>query len=42
MQRDVIHIDKLTGRISKLGRSFSRARDFDATAANVDFVAFSA
>ncbi|XP_063901689.1 ruvB-like 2 [Zophobas morio] len=35
---DVIHIDKLTGRISKLGRSFSRARDFDATAANTRFV----
>merc|ERR1712072_520531 len=27
---DVITIDKATGRISKLGRSFTRSRDFDA------------
>lgn len=28
--RDIITIDKATGRISKLGRSFTRARDYDA------------
>lgn len=28
---DVITIDKATGKISKLGRSFTRARDYDAT-----------
>ena len=27
---DVITIDKASGRISKLGRSFSRSRDYDA------------
>ena len=27
---DVIAIDKASGKISKLGRSFSRSRDFDA------------
>jgi len=33
--RDIITIDKATGKISKLGRSFTRARDYDAMAANV-------
>lgn len=28
---DVITIDKATGKITKLGRSFARARDYDAT-----------
>jgi len=27
---DVITIDKVSGRISKLGRSFARASEFDA------------
>ena len=27
---DIITIDKATGKISKLGRSFTRARDYDA------------
>jgi RuvB-like protein 2 len=27
---DVIAIDKASGKITKLGRSFSRSRDFDA------------
>merc|ERR1712048_764597 len=35
---DVITIDKATGKITKLGRSFTRARDFDATASDVKFV----
>ena len=35
---DVISIDKASGRISKLGRSFTRSRDFDASAGNVRFV----
>lgn len=36
---DVISIDKATGRISKLGRSFARARDYDAMGSDVKFVA---
>jgi hypothetical protein len=32
---DVIVIDKSTGKISKLGRSFARARDYDAMGAEV-------
>eukprot|EP00656_Telonema_subtile_P008631 TRINITY_DN1402_c0_g1_i3.p1 TRINITY_DN1402_c0_g1~~TRINITY_DN1402_c0_g1_i3.p1 ORF type:complete len:422 (-),score=134.89 TRINITY_DN1402_c0_g1_i3:208-1473(-) len=35
---DVITIDKATGRISKLGRSFTRSRDFDAMGAMTKFV----
>ena len=33
--RDVITIDKATGKISRLGRSFTRARDYDAMGAQV-------
>lgn len=36
---DVISIDKANGKIAKLGRSFSRARDFDAMGPEVKFVA---
>merc|ERR1712023_268934 len=35
---DVITIDKATGKISKLGRSFARSRDFDAMGAMTRFV----
>jgi len=35
---DVITIDKATGKITKLGRSFTRARDYDATGASTRFV----
>ncbi|CAG7854033.1 RuvB-like helicase 2 [Serendipita indica DSM 11827] len=35
---DVVTIDKASGRITKLGRSFSRARDYDATGADTKFV----
>lgn len=35
---DVIRIDKATGKISKLGRSASRSRDYDATGSNTKFV----
>ena len=31
---DVVTIDKATGKITKLGRSFTRARDYDATGAS--------
>ena len=31
---DVVTIDKATGKITKLGRSFTRARDYDATGRN--------
>ena len=32
---DVVMIDKASGRISKLGRSFARSRDYDAMGADV-------
>ena len=35
--RDVITIDKATGKISKLGRSFTRARDYDAMGSQVSW-----
>jgi len=35
---DVITIDKATGKISKLGRSFTRARDYDAAGSQTRFV----
>lgn len=35
---DIITIDKATGKITKLGRSFTRARDYDATDAQTRFV----
>eukprot|EP00742_Colponemidia_sp_Colp-10_P001735 GILJ01001858.1.p1 GENE.GILJ01001858.1~~GILJ01001858.1.p1 ORF type:complete len:462 (-),score=97.06 GILJ01001858.1:170-1555(-) len=35
---DVITIDKATGKISKLGRSFARSRDFDAMGPQTRFV----
>jgi RuvB-like protein 2 len=34
--RDIITIDKATGRISRLGRSFTRARDYDAMGPQVN------
>ena len=37
---DVITIDKATGKISKLGRSFTRARDYDATDSQIRFAYF--
>ena len=35
---DVIRIDKASGKITKLGRSVSRSRDYDAMASNTKFV----
>lgn len=35
---DVITIDKATGKVSKLGRSYARARDYDAMGSDVKFV----
>mmetsp|Transcript_23918 Transcript_23918/g.49844 ORF Transcript_23918/g.49844 Transcript_23918/m.49844 type:complete len:484 (+) Transcript_23918:36-1487(+) len=35
---DVVSIDKASGRIMKLGRSFTRSRDYDATGAQTRFV----
>lgn len=35
---DVVNIDKATGRIHKLGRSFVRSKDFDAMSQNTRFV----
>jgi RuvB-like protein 2 len=32
---DVVAIDKTSGKISKLGRSFARSRDYDALGADV-------
>lgn len=36
---DVVRIDKASGKISKLGRSFSRSRDYDAVSSSTKFVA---
>lgn len=35
---DIITIDKASGKVTKLGRSFARARDYDATGAQTRFV----
>eukprot|EP00118_Oscarella_pearsei_P025697 m.308604 g.308604 ORF g.308604 m.308604 type:complete len:475 (+) comp44366_c0_seq1:17-1441(+) len=35
---DIVTIDKATGKISKLGRSFTRARDYDAMGPQTKFV----
>ncbi|KAI8333718.1 TIP49 C-terminus-domain-containing protein [Chlamydoabsidia padenii] len=35
---DVITIDKASGRITRLGRPFKRARDYDAMGSDVKFV----
>ena len=35
---DIIAIDKASGKITKLGRSFARSRDFDAMGAPQPFV----
>lgn len=35
MAGDVVSIDKASGRITKLGRSFARSRDYDAMGADV-------
>jgi len=35
---DVVSIDKSSGKITKLGRSFARARDYDAMGADTKFV----
>ena len=35
---DIITIDKASGKVSKLGRSFTRARDYDATGSQTRFV----
>jgi len=38
MAGDVVSIDKASGKISKLGRSFARSRDYDAMGADTKFV----
>lgn len=38
MAGDVISIDKTSGKISKLGRSYAKARDYDAMGADTKFV----
>lgn len=38
MAGDVISIDKTSGKISKLGRSFARSRDYDAMGSDTKFV----
>ena len=35
---DIISIDKLSGKVSKLGRSYARSRDYDAIGADTKFV----
>ena len=36
---DILSIDKSSGKITKLGRSFARSRDYDALPAEIKFVA---
>ena len=38
MAGDVVSIDKVSGKISKLGRSYTRSRDYDAMGADTKFV----
>lgn len=38
MAGDVISIDKSSGKITKLGRSYTRSRDYDAMGADTKFV----
>lgn len=38
MAGDVISIDKASGKITKIGRSFARSRDYDAMGADTKFV----
>jgi RuvB-like protein 2 len=35
---DIVSIDKASGKVSKLGRSFARSRDYDAMGADTKFV----
>lgn len=35
---DIVSIDKTSGKVTKLGRSFARSRDYDATGATTQFV----
>lgn len=35
---DVVAIDKASGKITKLGRSFARSRDYDAMGPSTKFV----
>ena len=37
---DVIEIDKTSGKVTKLGRSFARSRDYDAMGADVRDISF--
>ena len=37
MAGDIVSIDKASGKISKLGRSFARSRDYDAMSADTKF-----
>ncbi|KAF1810308.1 TIP49-domain-containing protein [Eremomyces bilateralis CBS 781.70] len=39
MAGDIISIDKSSGKITKLGRSYTRARDYDAMGADTKFLA---
>lgn len=36
--RDIVTIEKATGKVSKLGRAFTRARDYDAMGPQVSEV----
>lgn len=37
-QGDVVTIDKASGKITKIGRSFARSRDFDAMSSEVNLI----
>jgi RuvB-like protein 2 len=38
---DIIAIEKTSGRVTKLGRSFARSRDYDAMGADVSLITLS-
>jgi len=34
----IVSIDKASGRVNKLGRSFARSREYDPTGADIKFI----
>jgi RuvB-like protein 2 len=38
MAGDIVAVDKTSGRVTKLGRSFARSRDYDAMGADVSLL----
>lgn len=38
LHRDIVTIDKATGKVTRLGRSYTRARDYDAMGPQVSMI----